>query len=122
MRAAQHLSDTAYQAQQQHNQKNAAATLPSFSGSGAVMSSAASDATMGRQLAGVAIVTRPAPERSAAIPARNAAPVLPTDPATTVTRPKSPLCESAVLGSISSRSCSGVSRSTCGPSSPSMTS
>src|SRR5688500_5678352 len=86
------------------------------------MYSGAIDATIGRHEAGVATVTRPAPERRAPIAARWAAPVLPRDPATTVTRPKSPLCESAARGSTSSRSCSGVSSSTCFPSSLSITS
>ncbi len=44
-------------------------------------------ATIGAQDAGVAIVTRPAPDRSAAFAARYAAPVLPRDPATISTRP-----------------------------------
>ena len=43
--------------------------------------------TIGWQAAGVAIVTRPAPERSAPIAARCAAPVLPSEPATISTRP-----------------------------------
>ena len=37
--------------------------------------------------AGVAMVTRPAPDRSAPVAARCAAPVLPREPATTSTRP-----------------------------------
>ncbi len=41
--------------------------------------------------AGVATVTRPAPDRSAPTAARCAAPVFPRDPATTSTWPKSPL-------------------------------
>ena len=39
-------------------------------------------------------VTRPAPARSAPRAARMAAPALPREPATTASRPKSPLCES----------------------------
>ena len=65
-----------------------AATVPSeFSSSGSVMYSAPSAATIGRQLAGVATVTSPAPDRSAAIAASAAAPVFPRDPATISTRP-----------------------------------
>ncbi len=48
---------------------------------------------------GVATVTRPAPERSAAIAARCAAPLFPIDPATISTRPNSPLCASGSRGS-----------------------
>ena len=46
-----------------------------------------------------------------------AAPLFPSEPATTRTRPKSPLCESAARGGISGRNCSRVSNSICGPSS-----
>ena len=48
--------------------------------SGSVMNSGAIDATIGRHDTGVATVTRPAPERRAAIAARCAAPVLPREP------------------------------------------
>ena len=68
------------------------------SSSGSVMYSGAIAATIGTHDRGVAIVTSPAPDRSAPIAARCAAPVLPIDPATTSTRPKSPLCESALRG------------------------
>ena len=47
------------------------------SSSGSVMYSGAIAATIGRHDAGVATVTRPAPDRSAPIAARCAAPVLP---------------------------------------------
>ena len=45
------------------------------------------DATTSWQPAGVATVTRPAPDRSAPTAARCAAPVFPREPATTSTRP-----------------------------------
>ena len=51
------------------------------------MNSAPSAATIGTHDAGVATVTSPAPDRSAAIAARAAAPVLPRDPATMSTWP-----------------------------------
>ena len=41
-------------------------------------------------------MTRPAPLRSAAVPTRNAAPVLPAEPATTSRCPELPLCASAL--------------------------
>ena len=50
------------------------------SSSGSVMSSGIDAATMGIQLEGVATVTSPAPERSAACPAIAAAPLFPRDP------------------------------------------
>ncbi|HAM55271.1 MAG TPA: hypothetical protein DCQ64_07635 [Candidatus Rokubacteria bacterium] len=53
------------------------------SGSGSVMGSMPSAATMGCCEAGVAMVTSPAPLRRAARPASAAAPVFPTEPATT---------------------------------------
>ena len=62
------------------------------------MYSGAIAATIGRHERGVATVTRPAPDRSAPIAARCAAPVRPIEPAMTSTRPKSPLCESAARG------------------------
>ena len=86
------------------------------------MYSGAIAATIGRHDAGVATVTSPAPDFSAPIAERNAAPVFPIDPATSVTRPKSPLCESAARGSTSPRACSGVISSMRGPSSASTTS
>ena len=54
----------------------------SVSGNGSLMASRISEATTGWALADVATVTRPAPARIAARAARAAAPVLPTDPAT----------------------------------------
>ena len=62
------------------------------------MNSTPCDATTGWPPAGVAIVTRPAPLRSAPAAARTAAPVLPREPATISTRPQSPLCASAARG------------------------
>jgi hypothetical protein len=66
------------------------------------MYSGAIDATIGSTEHGVATVTRPAPERNAPSADKCAAPVFPRDPATIVSRPKSPLCESAALGSMRS--------------------
>ena len=54
---------------------------------GSVMYSGAIAATIGRQHAGVATVTSPAPDRSAPSAARCAAPVFPREPATISTRP-----------------------------------
>ena len=60
------------------------AMLPRLvSGSGSVISSGAWDAISAMALSADATVTRPAPARSAAIPAIAAAPVLPREPATT---------------------------------------
>src|SRR5689334_9979921 len=53
---------------------------------------------MGRTPAGTATRTRPAPPRRAAPPHRTAAPDMPRLPATTRTRPKSPLWLSAARG------------------------
>ena len=58
-------------------------------------------ASTGRQQRGVATVTSPAPDRKAPIAARCAAPVFPIEPATIVSLPKSPLCESAARGPTS---------------------
>ena len=81
------------------------------------MYSGACAATIGVTLAGVATVTSPAPDRSAPRAARIAAPLLPRDPATIRTRPKSPLCASDARGLISGRIRSRVSSSSRGPSS-----
>ena len=51
------------------------------------MYSAPSAATIGATDAGVATVTSPAPDRSAPMAARWAAPLFPRDPATIKTRP-----------------------------------
>ena len=51
------------------------------------MYSAPIDATIGTHGRGVAIVTSPAPERSAAIADRFTAPVLPIEPPAITTRP-----------------------------------
>ena len=91
------------------------------SSSGSVMYSGIIIASVGTHDRGVAIVTSPAPERSAPSAARCAAPVRPTDPAMTRTRPKSPLCESAARAGTSSRMRSRVSSSSHGPSSSSIT-
>ena len=56
---------------------------PAVSGSASVMYSGACAATMGCWEAGAPIVQRPTPLRSAARPASTAAPVLPSEPATT---------------------------------------
>ena len=48
-------------------------------------------ATVGWTSAGVAILTSPAPDRSAAAPHRAAAPAMPREPAMTSTVPNSPL-------------------------------
>jgi hypothetical protein len=56
------------------------------------------DATIGRTLFGVATRTNPAPARSAALPARAAAPLIPMLPAIMQTLPKSPLCASVTRG------------------------
>jgi hypothetical protein len=61
-------------------------------GSGSVISSGRPGATRARAGAGVATVTSPAPDTSALVPERRAAPVLPTAPAATRTCPKVPLC------------------------------
>jgi len=66
--------------------------------SGSVMISGRPAATIGSAAPGVATVTRPAPTRSAAVAARTAAPLLPTEPAMTSTCPKSPLCAPALRG------------------------
>ena len=73
-------------------------------------------------IAGVATVTRPG-ARLAARPnaARWAAPVLPREPATISTRPKSPLWVSGARGVTSARIAIRVSSSTRGPSSASKT-
>ena len=60
---------------------------PAVSASASVMYSGARAASVAWHDAGVAIVTSPAPARSAPIAARYAAPVLPGDPATIVRRP-----------------------------------
>jgi hypothetical protein len=85
------------------------------------MYSGAIAATIGRHDLGVAIVTSPAPDRSAPVAARWAAPVRPTDPAMTRTLPKSPLCESATRAGTSSRIRSRVSSSNQRPFSSSIT-
>ena len=86
------------------------------SSSGSVMYSGAIAAIVGRHDLGVAIVTSPAPDRSAPMAVRCAAPVFPSEPATTSTRPKSPLCESVARAGTISRMRSRVSSSRCGPS------
>ncbi len=58
------------------------------------MASGRAVVTIGAIDPGQNTVTRPAPPLNAARAARIAAPALPRDPATTATRPKSPLCES----------------------------
>ena len=68
------------------------------SGRSTVMNTGDIAARTGRQHRGVATVTSPAPDRNAPSAARCAAPVFPTEPATIVSRPKSPLCESAARG------------------------
>ena len=60
---------------------------PSPSSSATVMYSGAIAATIGRHAAGVATLTSPAPDRSAPIADRCAAPVLPIEPATINTWP-----------------------------------
>jgi len=62
------------------------------SGSGSVIASVNFAASTGFDERAAATVTSPAPERKAAEAARQAAPVIPGDPATTSTCPKSPLC------------------------------
>jgi hypothetical protein len=57
------------------------------SGRGSVMSSIIPRATVATARFAVAIVTKPAPMRRAALPARTAAPVLPTDPPSTTRWP-----------------------------------
>src|SRR6185503_6918991 len=57
-------------------------------GNGSVISSGRPGATRPRAGAGVATVTSPAPDTSALVPERRAAPVLPTPPAATRTCPK----------------------------------
>ena len=79
------------------------------------MYSGAIAATIGRHDFGVAMVTSPAPDRSAPMAARCAAPDRPSDPAMTSTRPKSPLCESAARAGTSSRIRSRVSSSMIRP-------
>ena len=91
------------------------------SSSDSVMYSGAMDATIGAHDRGVAMVTRPAPDRSAPIAARCAAPVRPREPATISTRPKSPLWESDARTGTISLIRSRVSSSRYGPSSSSMT-
>ena len=92
------------------------------SSSASVMYSGPIAATTAWQLDGVATVTRPAPERSAPTAARCAAPVLPREPATISTRPKSPLWLSGARGVTISRMALRVSSSTRGPSRLSSTS
>ena len=67
------------------------------------MYSTACAATIGWQDRGEATLTRPAPARIAPWPHSTAAPLFPIDPATTSTRPKSPLCASAARGWINAR-------------------
>jgi hypothetical protein len=62
------------------------------SASGSVIASAWAAATIGCTLLGVAIVTRPAPERSAARARSTAAPLFPREPATPRRCPIVPLC------------------------------
>src|SRR6266545_3714588 len=71
---------------------------PAVSASGSVICSMPRAATMGCCEAGVAMVQRPTPLRSAARPVRAAAPVLPTDPAITSRWPKLPLWASGCRG------------------------
>ena len=81
-----------------------AVTCPSASsGRPMVMYSGAMAARIGCTDRGVATVTRPAPDRRAAMAARCAAPLLPIDPATIRTRPNSPLCASGSRGSSTVR-------------------
>ena len=65
---------------------------------GMVVKEGSIDATIGRILFGIATRTNPAPARSAALPARAAAPLMPILPAIMQTLPKSPLCESVARG------------------------
>ena len=83
------------------------------------MYSGAIAATTATHDRGVAMVTSPAPDRSAPMAGRCAAPVRPSEPAMTSTRPKSPLCESAARAGTISRIRSRVSSSRYGPSSSS---
>ena len=62
------------------------------------MASIPSAAMIGCWESGAAIVTNPAPVLNAARPTRAAAPVFPTDPATTTRWPKAPLWASTSLG------------------------
>ncbi|OPZ58786.1 MAG: hypothetical protein BWY87_01298 [Deltaproteobacteria bacterium ADurb.Bin510] len=79
---------------------------------GRVMTSFSLTARIGFRPAGQARVTRPAPLRAAAWAARQAAPVRPWEPATRLTRPKSPLWASiGRWGRFSSTR--GCSRRTC---------
>ena len=70
----------------------------SVSASGSVISSAAKPATVGSTDRGVATVERPAPARSAAIPAMAAAPDFPSEPPMMSTCPKFPLFASTARG------------------------
>src|SRR5262249_5275627 len=65
---------------------------------GVVMKHGCPFATMGSTSDGIANRTKPAPPRSAAVPHKIAAPVMPRLPATTRTRPKSPLLLSGRRG------------------------
>ena len=80
----------------------------SDSPSGSVISSGANPATVGRTDAGVATVASPAPMRNAAVPHMAAAPLLPSEPATTRTCPKRPLLLSNARGA---NSCGNLMRS-----------
>ncbi len=73
------------------------------SGSASVMYSGACAATTACCDAGAAMVQRPTPLRSAARPASTAAPVLPSEPATTSRWPKRPLWASRSRGGKSGR-------------------
>src|ERR1700719_260938 len=85
------------------------ATVPdAVAGNASVMYSACAAATVASAGSGVASVTNPAPPRSAACPHNIAAPVFPTDPATSSTCPYDPLCASAAL-------CNGSSENSSGP-------
>ena len=67
--------------QPRHSSRARSEIVPaSVSGSGSVMYSIPREATMGKALAAVATVTKPAPARSAALAASAAAPVFPTEP------------------------------------------
>ncbi len=78
-----------------------------FPSSGAVISSGAWAAICGMAPAAEATVTRPAPARSAAMPAMAAAPVLPREPPTTSTCPNVPLCPQGGRGASNSRNMAG---------------
>src|SRR5208337_2591319 len=62
---------------------------------------------------GIASVTRPAPPRRAACPASTAAPVLPTDPATSSTWPYEPLWDSAARTNGKPANSSAPAQRTC---------